>query len=103
VFIGIKGTALAIDRATGAEVWRTALSGADYVNVAVVDDALYASARGEIYALEPATGEILWHNPLKGLGRGLLTIAGAGSQAAMGEKKRRDAQAAAAGAAAAGS
>lgn len=107
VFVGIKGTVLALDRATGEEVWRSPLAGADFVNVVLVDGDLFATARGEMFALEPSTGKILWHNPLKGLGRGLLTIAGGTEQTVpMAEKKRRDAQAAAAsgaaGAAAAG-
>ena len=33
VFIGIKGTVLALDRATGQEVWRSKLKGASFVNV----------------------------------------------------------------------
>lgn len=103
VYIGIKGTVLALDRTTGAEVWRRPLGGADFVNVALVDGDLFATARGELFALDPWTGEVRWHNPLKGLGRGLLTIA-AGSQQSvvMNEKKIRDAKAAAAAAAGAG-
>lgn len=103
VFVGIKGTVLALERATGEEVWRTPLAGADFVNVALEEGMLFASARGELFALDPPTGKILWHNPLKGLGRGLLTLAGSSQQAVpMSEKKRRDAQAAAAAAGAAG-
>ena len=97
VFVGIKGTVLALDRATGEEVWRRPLVGSDFVNVTLVDGDLLATARGELFALEPSTGEVRWHNPLKGLGRGLLTIAGGYQQAVvMTEKKRRDAQAQAA-------
>jgi outer membrane protein assembly factor BamB len=103
VFVGIKGMVLALDRATGEEVWRSPLAGADFVNVTLLDGDLFAAARGELFALETSTGKILWHNPLKGLGRGLLTIAGGLQQAVpMAEKKRRDAQAAAAAGAAAG-
>ena len=103
VYIGIKGTVVALDRETGMEVWRTPLAGMDFVNVAIVGADLFASARGEVYALEPGTGAIRWHNPLKGLGRGILTIAPGGQISASAEKKRRDAQAAGAAAAASSS
>jgi len=97
VYVGIKGTVLALDRATGEEIWRTPLAGADFVSVTLAEGDLFATARGEMYALETTTGKILWHNPLKGFGRGLLTIAGGSQQTVpMAEKKRRDAQAAAA-------
>lgn len=103
VFVGIKGTVLALDRTTGTEIWRRPLAGTDFVNVALLDGDLFATARGELFALDPWTGEIRWHNPLKGLGRGLLTIAAGAQQAvAMSEKRRRDAQAAAGAAGAAG-
>jgi outer membrane protein assembly factor BamB len=100
VFIGIAGTVVALDRATGAEVWRTALKGTDFVNVALQDGDLYAAARGELFRLDPTTGNIRWQNPLKGLGRGLVTIATANGQqtVVMREKKKRDEAEAAAGA-----
>jgi len=103
IYIGIRGTVLALDPATGTELWRMPVKGAQFVNVALVDDRLYAAAGGEMFALDPATGQILWNNTLKGLGMGLVTIAGT-SQAspASAELRRRHAQAAgAAGAAAA--
>src|SRR5216117_4082314 len=101
VFIGVKGTVLALDQSTGQEAWRRRLDGADFVNVTSVGGDLYATTRGEIFALEPWTGEIRWHNPLKGLGRGLVTIASAQQVPPMEAKRRRDAAASAAGAAAA--
>ena len=105
IFVGIKGTVVAVDRATGQQVWATRLKGSDFVNVLVQDGAILASCRGEIFCLDPLTGEGIWHNPLKGFGIGLATIAtaqaGSGNNAAVvAEKRRRDAEAAAAGAAA---
>ncbi len=95
VYIGIGGKVLALDRATGQELWRTALRG-DFVNVALQDGDLFASAAGELFCLDAATGHIRWQNPLKGLGRGLVSIAGAGQQAVLlREKKDRDDEAAA--------
>jgi outer membrane protein assembly factor BamB len=77
LFLGIKGTVLALDRATGQEVWRTVLKG-DFVTVAVEDGELYAAAQGAVYCLDPSTGQIRWKNPLTGFGWGLISIASAG-------------------------
>ncbi len=98
IFIGIAGTVVALDRATGQELWRTELKGRDFVNVALVDGALYATASGELFCLDGSTGAVRWQNPLKGLGRGLITIAAAERQQVvpMSEKRRRDQEAAAA-------
>jgi hypothetical protein len=87
IYLGIRGTVVALDSATGTEIWRTPVKGADFVNVALVDGSVYASARGELFALDPATGTVLWNNKLKGLGMGLVTIAGSS------QPPRRDAPA----------
>ena len=103
LMIGSKGTVLALDRTTGREIWRTPLKGGDFVNVTLTGDQVLATTRGEIFCLDKA-GTILWQNPLKGLGQGLVTIAteASSAQAAVcAEKQRQDAQVAA-GAAAAG-
>ena len=76
MYIGIKGTVLAIDRRTGQEQWRTHLKGSDFVNVAIGPDEVFATAWGELFCLDPVTGRIRWHNPLTGMGWGLITIAG---------------------------
>jgi outer membrane protein assembly factor BamB len=98
IFIGIKGTVVALDRATESEVWRSELKGIDFVNVVLQDGELYATTKGELFRLDPATGKILWQNPLKGLGWGLITIASSGNQhvVIMREKGQRDEDAAAA-------
>ena len=101
VFIGIKGMVVALNRATGGQVWATNLKGSDFVNVVLQDDAVVASCYGEIFCLDPLTGMVLWHNPLKGFGIGLATIAtgqnmGTGNAPLLAEKRRRDEQAAAA-------
>ena len=97
VLIGIAGTVVALDRSTGSEVWRCQLKGNDFVNVVLQDGDLYATTKGELFCLDPATGNIRWQNPLKGLGWGLVTIATSVSQqtVVMGDKKRRDDDAAA--------
>ena len=101
VFIGIKGSVVALNRAAGEQVWATHLKGSDFVNVVLQDDAVLATCYGEVFCLEPLTGNALWHNPLKGFGTGLATIATAGTAqngaaTALAEKRRRDAEAAAA-------
>jgi outer membrane protein assembly factor BamB len=99
LYIGINGHAIALDRATGVEIWRTPLKG-DFVNVVELDGALYATGSGELFCLDPFTGNIRWHNPLKGLGRGLVSIAAGGHQAVLAREKMNLDEAAAAGAAA---
>ena len=101
VFIGIKGTVVALHRATGQQVWATHLKGSDFVNVVLQGGAIIASCYGEIFCLDPLTGDALWHNPLKGFGTGLATIAseqgvGVGLTAVLVEKQHRDQAAAAA-------
>jgi outer membrane protein assembly factor BamB len=102
LYIGIAGTALALDRATGKEVWRTELKGSDFVNVVQHDGDLFATAKGELFCLDASNGKVRWKNQLKGMGRGLITIAGAGQQTVVlsQEKRRRDQEAASAAASA---
>ena len=99
VYLGIKGSVVALDRRTGQERWRTSLKGRDFVNVALDGDLLIATVRGEAFCLDPDTGRIRWANPLKGLGLGLVTIAGTGI-ASLAQQRAADAAAAASSAAA---
>ena len=101
VFVGIKGTVLALDRSNGTEVWRTPLGGSYFVNLVLDGDSLYAGTRGQIFCLSPSSGEILWKNVLKGMGLGLVSIgASGGASTAAAEKLLQDEAKAAAGAAA---
>jgi outer membrane protein assembly factor BamB len=98
VFIGIKGRVVALDRDSGTETWRSQL-GTDYVSVLWDGSALFAVASGEIWRLDPATGDQVWHNQLKGLGRGLVSLAStqmAGATDSAIEQQYRAASAAAA-------
>lgn len=101
VFIGIKGSVVALNRATGEQVWATHLKGSDFVNLVVQNETVFASCYGEIFRLDALTGTGLWHNPLKGFGTGLATIVternlGSGNTPVLADKRRRDQQAAAA-------
>lgn len=96
IYLGIKGAVIALNRATGDELWRMTLKGGDFVNVVLDGNQLYATTKGEIFCLDTKTGEPLWHNKLSGLGLGLITIATpGGSQIVPAQEKRlRDAAAA---------
>jgi len=99
LFVGIKGSVVALDRATGTQVWTTRLKGTDFVNVVLSGGDLFAACRGELFCLDQSTGFIRWRNPLKGLGYGLVTIAvqgGTDSQVPVVQKHQRDREAAAA-------
>ena len=100
IFIGIRGTVLALDRGTGEARWSKHLGSSDFVNVTLQDGDLYAATKGRLYRLDQATGDILWSNELPGLGWGIITIAGASQAVPSAEKRRRDEQAAAGAAAA---
>jgi outer membrane protein assembly factor BamB len=95
IFVGIKGSVVALNRATGQQVWATNLKGASFVNVIYDDGVVLASCQGEIFCLDPRTGIRMWHNPLKGYGLGLATIAtvrssGDNNAAVLSEKRQRD-------------
>ena len=100
IFVGIRGSVVALDRSTGNQVWATHLKGWNFVNVVLQNDFVLASCHGEIFCLDPLTGEAVWHNSLKGFGTGLATIATDSNQTSasafvMSEQRRRDEAAAA--------
>lgn len=102
IFAGIKHHVVALDERSGAEVWRTELRSGDYVTVLWDGVALLAANAGEVWRLDPATGAVLWHNELKGMGRGLVTLGSSRQPSAnsatdvAAQKRRQDAQRAAA-------
>lgn len=77
LFIGIGGHALALDRSSGIEIWRRALKSKTYVTLSYDGQSLFAACSGELFCLDPATGEIRWHNRLPGLGTGLISFGAA--------------------------
>ena len=102
VFVGIRGSVFALNRATGTEVWRTALKGGDFVNLVLDEGDLFATTKGEIFCLDAASGRIRWNNPMKGMGLGLATIADSNTSSftAMAQYRRQQEAAAAAAASA---
>jgi outer membrane protein assembly factor BamB len=94
-FVGIGGSVVALNRTSGEQVWATRLKGYDFVNVILDGETILATSCGEIFCLDPLTGNVRWHNPLKGFGTGLATIAtenatGSGFTAVLAEKQRRE-------------
>lgn len=89
LFVGIKGTVIAVDRGSGETLWSTHLKGASFVTVAVEYGAVYAGTSGRLYCLDPGSGYVRWTNELPGMGYGLICLAGADSSALFGEFKRR--------------
>jgi hypothetical protein len=97
VYLGTKGCALALNRASGEVLWKTPLAGGDFVSLMVDGDAVLAGTKGEVFCLDAATGSILWRNGLPGMGFGLISIATEnGSTSAMlpQAKRKKDAEAA---------
>ena len=79
LFVGIKGHVVALDRTTGGELGRTKLEGVRMKATAFVylhqdQDQLYAAYNGEIFCLDPRTGTLRWHNQMRGLGTGLVSV-----------------------------
>jgi outer membrane protein assembly factor BamB len=106
VYIGIHGSVVALDRASGDIVWSNHLRSSEFVNVLVDGDRVFATTYGEAFCLDAHSGQTVWHNRLKGFGLGLATIATAdsfraGVAAVLAEKRRADQAAASASAAAA--
>lgn len=104
VYVGVNNHVLAFDRKKGVAVWKTALpakykSSGSFVNVVRDAEGLFATCAGELFALDPKSGTLLWHDPLKGHGTGLVTVAtdlGAVTEAAVIAESVARAQAAAA-------
>ena len=106
IFVGIKNHVLALDAATGDEMWRAKLKGSDFVSVFWDGQHLVAANAGEAFGIDPQSGAILWHNPMKGLGLGVVSLASSrvaptdarpsGATSAAAAKMRHDAQSAAA-------
>ena len=78
VYLGVKGSVIALNADTGDQLWVTHLSGSGFVHLMLDGDNVYATTYGKIFCLDSHTGEGRWHNPLKGFGRGLVSVATVG-------------------------
>lgn len=79
VFVGIRGSVMALDRNTGEIIWETHLNGDGLVMLVLVENSIYATTHGELFCIEAFTGRVRWGNSLKGYGTAIATIATAGS------------------------
>ncbi len=92
IYVGAQGHVVALEGATGREVWRTKVRGRSFVTVGVQGERLLAATGGYLFCLDPVTGAILWENALKGLGLGLVSLGGSStleSAALHAERQRR--------------
>lgn len=74
IYIGIRGSVLALQRDSGELIWEAKLPGSSFVNLAWDDERVYALSNGEVFCLDAREGSVLWKNPLKGFGYGLGAI-----------------------------
>jgi outer membrane protein assembly factor BamB len=89
LYIGIKGHVVAIDPATGSEIWRCRLKSSGYVTVHADAGRLYAGASGQLFCIERTTGSVLWQSGLPGLGYNFITFPGTTPAAAVAEEKKQ--------------
>lgn len=87
VFIGFNSRVVALDRYSGEIVWqwKAPRGRASFVALLLDGDRLIVSVQGFTYCLAPMTGEVVWSNPLNGLGLGipaLVSVNGASGTAA---------------------
>ena len=74
IYIGIRGSVLALNRDSGSIIWEARLPESSFVNLAWDDSRVYALSNGEVFCLDACDGRVLWKNPLKGFGYGLGSI-----------------------------
>jgi outer membrane protein assembly factor BamB len=85
IFVGTSGYVRAVDRKTGADVWTANLpsTSTHIVTLLFEEGVLYAGASGQLFALDPLSGAIRWHNGLAGLGFKHMTLATTRSSSAV--------------------
>jgi outer membrane protein assembly factor BamB len=90
LYLGVRDTVLAFDLETGQELWNVKLAGSTFTHVVRTGNRLIATNKGEVWCLDAETGTVLWHNPLKGLGLGLISVATGASRDADASGEARD-------------
>jgi outer membrane protein assembly factor BamB len=92
IFIGLNGYALALHRETGDEVWRNSNMKSGFATLLLDGDRLIVSTNGYIYCLDPLNGQIVWENPLSGLGTGvtdMTSVRGSSLHSVMQQAKKK--------------
>lgn len=84
VFIGFNKRVVALDQNTGQLVWDWKCpTGSGYTSLLLTDDRhLIVSVSGYTYCLDPATGQQMWFNELKGFGSGVASLTSWGGSSA---------------------
>jgi outer membrane protein assembly factor BamB len=84
VFVGFNNKVVALDQNAGKVVWDWKCpTGSGYVSLLLSDDRhLIVSVSGYTYCLDPATGQQMWFNELKGYGVGVASLVAWGSSSA---------------------
>jgi outer membrane protein assembly factor BamB len=80
IYVGLKAHVVAVEKTTGAILWKTKLkggltSGTSFVTLLVEDGKIYAHTCGELVGLDAETGAVLWRNELSGLGYDIASLA----------------------------
>lgn len=76
LYIGVGSHVVAIRQSSGEELWRTKVKRSSFVTIHQDGDRIFAGSAGELFCLDARSGEVLWHNSLKGLGMGLVSFGG---------------------------
>ena len=81
LYVGTGRFVVAVDPASGEEVWRTKIPSpyGTIVTLLLAKDRVYVGHAGSVYCLDARSGGILWKNglPKTGYGAVLLTMEGA--------------------------
>jgi outer membrane protein assembly factor BamB len=95
VYIGIASSVVALRKDDGSIEWSRKLPRSSSL-VALLQEGkhVFAISSGEVSCLDSATGELVWHNPLKGFGRGWALIAGGAGDVSAAAGAAQQAQAA---------
>jgi outer membrane protein assembly factor BamB len=80
LFVAFKARVAALDKHTGKKIWtwRSKNEFGGYVGMLLDGERLYVSVDGYTTCLDALTGKERWHNPLKGMGIGVPSLAMAG-------------------------
>ncbi len=75
LFVAFNGRVFGISRYDGSIIWQWNSARSSFVTLLPDGDLLFVSANGYTWALNPATGHPLWHQPFKGEGTGVPSLA----------------------------
>lgn len=67
LYVASAGRVICLRKSDGKELWRTKLPKLfkDITTILVEDETIFAATQGELFALNPKTGNVDWQMPLK--------------------------------------